>query len=147
HTNTAIGAVTRMQDMGIEPFLLASSLIGVMAQRLVRILCDDCKVAVVADEAELALLGLAGNTEDVTIYQPDGCEHCKYTGYRGRTGIYELIEVDDDLRLMIHQGASEQEMLTTARKQYPGIIEDGRRRILAGETSMAEVLRVTTATS
>jgi general secretion pathway protein E len=147
HTNTAIGAVTRLQDMGIEPFLLASSLIGVMAQRLVRLLCGECKTARVADETELGLLGLVGTSDPVTVYHPQGCEHCKYTGYRGRTGIYELIGVDDDLRLMIHQGASEQQMLKSARKQYPGILEDGRRRILAGETSMAEVLRVTTAAS
>jgi len=146
HTNTAIGAVTRMQDMGIEPFLLASSLIGVMAQRLVRLLCNDCKVASPADEAGLALLGL-GAAEEVNVYHAEGCEHCNYSGYRGRTGIYELIEVDDALRLMIHQGASEQEMLEVARRAYPSIQEDGRRRILSGETSMAEVLRVTTATS
>jgi general secretion pathway protein E len=147
HTNTAIGAVTRLQDMGIEPFLLASSLIGVMAQRLVRLLCEECKSAGPADAKELELLGLTGNSEPVTIYHPEGCEHCKYTGYRGRTGIYEMIEVDDALRLMIHEGASEQQMLAAARKEYPGMLEDGRRRILAGETSMAEVLRVTTASS
>jgi general secretion pathway protein E len=93
------------------------------------------------------LLGLTANSEPVTIYHPEGCEHCKYTGYRGRTGIYEMIEVDDALRLMIHEGASEQQMLAAARKEYPGMVEDGRRRILAGETSMAEVLRVTTASS
>ena len=72
-----------------------------------------------------------------------GCSNCNYTGYRGRTGIYELIEIDDELRLMIHQAASEQEMLAEARQNYPGIQEDGRRRILAGDTSLAEVLRVT----
>ena len=106
HTNTAIGAVTRLQDMGIEPFLLASSLIGVMAQRLVRLLCEECKNPVSTDAKELELLGLTDTDEAVTIYQPKGCEHCKYTGYRGRTGIYEMIEVDDALRLMIHEGAS-----------------------------------------
>jgi general secretion pathway protein E len=144
HTNTAIGAVTRLQDMGIEPFLLSSSLIAVMAQRLVRLLCEDCKSAGPADEAELALLALAPGTQQ-SLHRPEGCEHCNYTGYRGRTGLYELIEVDDDMRLMIHEGASEQKMLASARTRYPGIREDGRRRILAGETSVAEVLRVTTA--
>ena len=147
HTNTAIGAVTRLQDMGIEPFLLASSLIGVMAQRLVRLLCEECKSPISADAKELELLGLTNTADAVTIYQPKGCEHCKYTGYRGRTGIYEMIEVDDAMRLMIHEGASEQQMLVAARKDYPGMLEDGRRRILAGETSMAEVLRVTTASA
>jgi general secretion pathway protein E len=133
-----------LQDMGIEPFLLSSSLIAVMAQRLVRLLCEDCKSAGQADEAELALLALAPGTQQ-TLHRPEGCEHCNYTGYRGRTGLYELIEVDDDMRLMIYEGASEQKMLASARTRYPGIREDGRRRILAGETSVAEVLRVTTA--
>jgi general secretion pathway protein E len=143
HTNTAIGAVTRLQDMGIEPFLLSSSLIAVMAQRLVRLLCMDCRVAVVPSEAELALLQLDSAPAELRIYRPGSCEHCKYSGYRGRTGIYELIEVDDELRLMIHRGAGEQEMLAEARRRYPGIMEDGRRRVLGGETSMEEVLRVT----
>lgn len=143
HTNTAIGAVTRLQDMGIEPFLLASSLNGVMAQRLVRLLCGDCKSPAQANPAEMELLGLSAGHDPVTLHRPEGCERCKYTGYRGRTGIYELIEVDDALRLLIHEGASEQDMLKQARLNYPGIVEDGRRRILAGDTSMEEVLRVT----
>ncbi|HEY7776544.1 MAG TPA: type II secretion system ATPase GspE [Kineobactrum sp.] len=144
HTNTAIGAVTRLQDMGIEPFLLSSSLIGVMAQRLVRLLCMDCRKAYEPGIAERLLLGLDEHSpETLTIYGHTGCEHCNYSGYRGRTGVYELIEINDALRLMIHEGASEQTMLQEARKHYPGIQEDGRRRILAGETSIEEVLRVT----
>lgn len=144
HTNTAIGAVTRLQDMGIEPFLLSSSLIGVMAQRLVRLLCMDCRKAYEPGAAERLLLGLDEHSpEALTIYGHSGCEHCNYSGYRGRTGVYELIEINDALRLMIHEGASEQTMLQEARKHYPGIQEDGRRRILAGETSIEEVLRVT----
>lgn len=142
HTNTAIGAITRLQDMGIEPFLLSSSLIAVMAQRLVRLLCEDCKQGVTPSEAEWKLLGKAP-TDGQVIYRPTGCSECNYSGYRGRTGIYELIEIDDQLRLMIHEASSEQEMLGEARKLYPGIQEDGRRRILAGETSLEEVLRVT----
>jgi general secretion pathway protein E len=140
HTNTAIGAVTRLQDMGVEPFLLSSSLIAVMAQRLVRLLCPKCKVSHAATPAEQELLGI---TEDQQLFSAAGCDSCNHTGYRGRTGIYELIEVDDDLRLAIHEGESEQAMLTLARKHYPGIDTDGRRRILAGETSVEEVLRVT----
>ena len=80
--------------------------------------------------------------EEVTVYRPEGCKHCNYTGYRGRTGIYELIEIDDELRQLIYSGASEQEMLRVARLKYPGIEADGRRRILAGETSIEEVMRV-----
>ncbi len=147
HTNTAIGAVTRLQDMGIEPFLLSSSLIGVMAQRLVRLLCKDCKQAYEPSASERALLGVDPHVgERLEICRAVGCEHCNYGGYRGRTGIYELIEVNDALRLMIHEGASEQQMLQEARKLYPGIQEDGRRRILSGETSIEEVLRVTAVT-
>ena len=145
HTNSAIGAVTRMQDMGVEPFLLSSSLIAVMAQRLVRVLCPSCKVAASPSVAELDLLGCEDGAIDLQIYRPVGCDSCNDTGYRGRTGIYELIEVDDDLRSMIHAGASEQEMLVLARRCYPAIAEDGRRRVLTGDTSIEEVLRVTTA--
>ncbi|MFT6956311.1 MAG: general secretion pathway protein E [Halieaceae bacterium] len=143
HTNTAIGAVTRLQDMGIEPFLLSSSLLAVIAQRLVRLLCNDCKQAEQATSAERKLLGLKEGAEAVQIYHGVGCEHCNYSGYTGRTGIYELIEIDDGLRLLIHEGASEQAMLQAARQRYPGIQEDGRRRIISGETSIEEVLRVT----
>jgi general secretion pathway protein E len=131
--------------MGIEHFLLSSSLIAVMAQRLVRLLCVECKTAVPATDAELALLGLATTNEDQSVFEPLGCDRCNYSGYRGRTGIYELIEVDNEMRRLIHEGVGEQAMLEEARRRYPGILEDGRRRVLAGETSMAEVLRVTTA--
>lgn len=142
HTNTAIGAITRLQDMGIEPFLLSSSLLGVMSQRLVRLLCNDCKEEVEPNAAERQTLRLADN-EQGTVCRAVGCERCKYTGYRGRTGIYELIEVDDAMRALIYEGASEQQILTLARQRYPGIETDGLRRILAGETSIEEVLRVT----
>lgn len=142
HTNTAIGAVTRLQDMGIEPFLLSSSLLGVMSQRLVRLLCNDCKEEVEPNAAERQTLRLADG-EEATVCHAVGCERCKYTGYRGRTGIYELIEVDDAMRALIYDRASEQEITTLARKRYPGIETDGLRRILAGETSIEEVLRVT----
>jgi general secretion pathway protein E len=143
HTNTAIGSITRLQDMGVEPFLLSSSLIAVMAQRLVRLLCGDCSVAAPATEAELEILDIGGDVAAPILHSPKGCERCNYTGYRGRTGIYELIEIDDTLRQMIHKGMSEQDMLAQARKNYPGMDIDGRRRVLAGDTSLSEVLRVT----
>ena len=142
HTNTAIGAVTRLQDMGIEPFLLSSSLIGVMAQRLVRLLCVDCREEHEASAAEAEWLGVSDRP---MIYRPQGCEKCNFTGYRGRTGIYELIEIDDRMRHMIHEGASEMAMVEAAREKASGILGDGQRRVLAGETSMEEVMRVTTA--
>ena len=142
HTNTAIGAVTRLQDMGVEPFLLSSSLLGVMAQRLVRLLCVKCREPHEATASERSVLQLADG-EAASLFRARGCDACNHTGYRGRTGIYELIEIDDVLRDMIHEGASEQAMLREARSRYPGIDSDGRRRILTGETSLEEVLRVT----
>jgi len=145
HTNTAIGALTRLQDMGIEPFLLSSSLIGVMAQRLVRLLCEKCKQAQPANELELEWLGKPVGSE-LVIHTPVGCEYCNASGYRGRTGIYELIEMDEELQAMIHAGRSEPDMLRHVRVNTPGIIEDGHRRILMGDTSVEEVMRVTSVT-
>ena len=142
HTNTAVGSIMRLQDMGVEPFLLSSSLIAVMAQRLVRLLCHDCRVAVTPTDTERTLLRLEPS-ERVSLYQAVGCPNCNHTGYRGRAGIYELIEIDDALRMLIHQGAGEQALLQEARQRYPGIESDGRRKILNGETSLEEVLRVT----
>jgi len=143
HTNTAIGAITRLKDMGIEPFLLSSSLIAVMSQRLVRLLCVDCKEAAELNPAERELLRIAPAEDHQSVCQAKGCESCKYTGYRGRTGIYEIIEIDDAMRQMIYGGANEQDILHLARQHYPGIETDGRRRIMAGETSIEEVMRVT----
>ena len=146
HTNTAVGAVTRLQDMGVETFLLSSSLIGVMAQRLVRLLCVDCRRPAVPTAQEAALLGLdAAEAAAATIHHPAGCERCNNSGYRGRSGIYELIEIDEALRGLIHDGASEQAMTQCARGHSASILEDGRRRVLAGHTSLQEVLRVTAA--
>jgi len=143
HTNTAIGAVTRLKDMGIEPFLLSSSLLAVMSQRLVRLLCRHCRQGAEGTRAEREVLGVDPAAPAVELYHPQGCERCNYSGYRGRTGIYELIELDDALRGMIYEGASEQVLLRQARQRYPGIEDDGRRRVLAGDTSLEEVLRVT----
>jgi general secretion pathway protein E len=114
-----------------------------MAQRLIRLLCIDCREAYAPSSLECELLNLTG-TSDPVLYRAVGCSSCNETGYRGRTGIYELIEIDETLREMIHDGASEQAMLAQARKNYQGIDADGRRRIIAGETCIEEVLRVTT---
>ncbi len=141
HTNTAIGAVTRLRDMGVEPFLLSSSLLGLLAQRLVRVLCPDCKVPHEAQERECRMLGY-DPTNPPTIYHPGGCEACNNSGFRGRTGIYELVPIDEKMRNMIHDGHSENEMETYARQHTPSIREDGRRKILEGETTMEEVIRV-----
>jgi len=142
HTNTAVGAVARLRDMGVEPFLLSSSLIGVLAQRLVRVLCDECKTSYIANDADCKMLGMVGQ-QAPTLYKATGCVHCNQSGYRGRMGIYELIEVDDTMRTMIHDGAGEHELEAYARQHSEGIAADGRRRVLDGMTTVAEVLRVT----
>jgi len=139
HTNTAAGAVTRLRDMGVEPFLLASSLIGVLAQRLVRVLNDDTKVPYVASEYECDQLQI-DRSNPPTLYKPSGGAN---VGFKGRTGIYELIAVDDEMRTMIHDGVSEQELERHARTMSPGIRADGRRRVLEGSTTLDELLRVT----
>ncbi len=142
HTNTAVGAVTRMRDMGVEPFLLSSSLIGVLAQRLVRVLCKHCKEPYTANAREVEILNLPAHAH-TTLYRYKGCDSCNQSGFSGRTGIYELIAVDDELRGMIHDGASELQMERHARQQFPGIRDDGRHKVLSGVTTIEEVLRVT----
>ena len=141
HTNTAVGAVTRLRDMGIEPFLLSSSLIGAVAQRLVRVLCDNCKQPYDPSEKEQEILGLTD--PNVTLYRPSGCDNCNRTGYQGRTGIYEMVWVDDTMRTMIHDGVGEQGLEKHARLSTPGIRDDGRRKVIQGVTTIEEVLRVT----
>jgi general secretion pathway protein E len=142
HTNSAIGAITRLDDMGVEPFLLASSLTGVLAQRLVRLLCQDCKKPLVATTRECEILGVS-DTNPPVIYHPIGCGNCRHSGYSGRSGVYELIAIDENLRTMIHDQAAEQQMRKYARGLFPSIRQDGRRQVLRGDTSLEEILRVT----
>lgn len=152
HTNTAVGAITRLRDMGVEPFLLASSLVGVMAQRLVRILCKHCRIPEVADNTLCELLGV-DSANPPTIYYPGNhnideighyhCDHCGSTGFAGRTGIYEVIVIDEAVRQLINHNASEHEIEQAVRKNSPSINSDGVRKILDGITSLEEVLRVT----
>ncbi len=142
HTNSAIGAVTRLLDMGVEGFLIASSLNGMLAQRLVRRLCSHCREPVSLEQRQRILLGVAEGT-DVIVYKPDGCERCDGTGYRGRTGIFELIVVDDALRGLIHDGKGESEMLAHVRRRSASIVRGGVEKVLNGVTSIEEVLRVT----
>ncbi len=141
HTNTAIGAVTRLKDMGVEPFLLSSSLLAVMAQRLVRLLCLDCREPYEPSELEMEKLEV--NQSDQILYRARGCQHCNMTGYRGRTGIYECIEINEELRSAIHEARGEQQLHQISRQFSPGINVDGRSRICSGVTSFEEVLRVT----
>lgn len=147
HTNTAIGAVTRLQDMGVEPFLLSSSLIGVVAQRLVRTLCPHCHDWKDADPMQAQLFREVdihnSATETIRLPIPKGCEKCSQSGFKGRTAIYEVIPVDDDLRRMIHGGVAEYKLEEYARLLTPSIRADGLKKVLAGKTTLEEVLRVT----
>ena len=144
HTNTAIGAITRLRDMGVEPYLLATSLIGVAAQRLVRLLCPHCKRRETATPGECAQLGVPA-TPAPALCHPAGCERCHGSGYIGRSGIYEVSPIDAPLARMIHDGASDADMETYARSRAPGIRSDGLKRVLDGDTSLEELLRVTRA--
>ncbi len=142
HTNTAVGAVTRLRDMGVESFLLASSVVGVLAQRLVRELCPHCKEAHRASEAECVHLGVSPASTPV-IYRPQGCAHCNQQGYIGRRGLYELVVFDEQMRSLIHENANEQELEAHARKHSPSLRQEGMQAVLDGHTSLEEVLRVT----
>jgi general secretion pathway protein E len=129
-------------DMGIEPFLLGSSLIGVLAQRLVRKLCPHCKQGYKPRAKEWTILD--ASKPPAKAYRAVGCDQCNQTGYRGRTGLYELLTVDEPLRRLIHDGSGEHVIRKYAEEQGLRLLrEDGLRWIRAGETSIEEVLRVT----
>lgn len=145
HTNDAPGAITRLVDMGVEPFLVSSSILGVLAQRLIRLVCKDCGQPYTPSEADLLEIGL--KPEDIqgkTLYKAIGCNKCTNTGYRGRKAIHELMIVSDDIRSMILQNVD----ATTIKKEAvkEGMLtlrDDGLSRVLSGETTIEEILRAT----
>lgn len=142
HTNDAAGAATRLMDMGIEPFLIASSTIGILAQRLARQVCDRCKKPYQAAPGLLQSLGIAAG--DVTFYRGEGCPACKNTGYQGRIGIYELMEISDDIRgLIVAKASSSAIKASAALKGSKTLRQEGLIRAASGTTSVEEVLRVT----
>ena len=143
HTNDAVSAVTRLADMGIETYLLASSLLGVLAQRLVRCLCPDCRESAPPTAGEASVLERLGLDRRLPLYRPVGCSACGGSGYRGRTGIYELIVVDEGLRRLIHDRAGEPVLRDAcARVGVRSLASDGARWLADGTTSLAELLRV-----
>lgn len=144
HTNSALGALTRLRDMGVESFLLSSSIVGLIAQRLVRRLCNHCKIPHQLRPDEIELMNLPPKTDLSKVCEPKGCDLCNHLGYRGRTGIYELIAIDETLRGMIHRNENLQTIENHLRPAQPSIREDGFKRVLAGDTSLAEILRVST---
>ncbi len=141
HTNSAIGAITRLKDMGVEPFLLSTSLLAVLAQRLVRTLCPQCKSATHLHDDERVRYGFPVGTQQ--LYHAVGCELCNFTGYKGRTGIHELIIIDEVVRAAIHAEEGEFAIERLVRQQTPGIRVDGLSKVLTGETTLEEILRVT----
>ncbi len=142
HTNTAVGALTRLENMGVQPYLLSNSVIGLVAQRLVRTLCKACSESYEADDYECEFLKVDPSGPP-TLHRAIGCDQCAHEGYKGRVGIYEVVLVDDEMRRMIHSGASELDLEERARTRTTGIREDGRSKILAGMTTIDEVIRVT----
>jgi general secretion pathway protein E len=140
HTNSAVGAVTRLRDMGVEPFLLSSSLLGVLAQRLVRVLDPNTRESYVATEAERKLFAHAGELE---LFRPNAMVAARRGGYKGRTGIYELVGIDETMRQLIHSSSAEAELERHARQFSPSIMQDGWIKAMRGITSVDEILKVT----
>ncbi len=144
HTNDALSAVTRLSDMGVEPYLLASSLLGVLAQRLVRCLCPACRETLAPTEGETGVLAGLGIPRVARLWRAAGCESCARSGYRGRTGLYELVLVDDDVRQAIHDRSGEPALRDlAAAKGLRTLAMDGARWLADGTTSLPELLRVT----
>jgi len=141
HTNDAPSAITRLKDIGIEPFLIASSLEGVIAQRLVRKICNHCKEPYKPTKEEIKELGLPEG--DYTFYRGVGCEHCLGTGYRGRTGIFEVLEIDEEMKKLINETQDAVKIKQFARRKgYRTMLEDGIKKILKGITTSSEILSV-----
>ncbi len=145
HTNDSASALTRLVDMGVEPFLVSSSLVGVVAQRLVRVLCNECKKPVTPTAEQLTKLGLTpADVQQRAIYQSVGCPSCLNTGYTGRQAIYEILLLDDEIRTMVLQNIDANSIKRRAvEKGMETLRDDGATKVLEGVTSMEEVLRVT----
>jgi general secretion pathway protein E len=144
HTNDAPSAITRLVDMGVEPFLVASSLVAVLAQRLVRVLCPECKEPWAPTAEQLGEIGLRATDATDGVYRPRGCARCSHTGYRGRVGIFELMLIDDDLRALVSQNTDAKTIKRRAMEKGMRTLRgDGAHKVLTGITSISEVLRAT----
>jgi general secretion pathway protein E/type IV pilus assembly protein PilB len=143
HTNSAIGAIPRLLDIGILPDIMAGNIIGVVAQRLIRKLCTHCKTPYQAESGELRLLGIAQDTPRPVIYRPCGCERCDFQGYRGRIAIMELLRINGDMDELIARRATAREMRNLSKEMgFRSLADDGLRRVLDGSTSIEELGRV-----
>jgi general secretion pathway protein E len=144
HTNDAASALTRLVDMGVEPFLVGSSLVAVLAQRLVRILCLECREAYTSTDDELREIGVKPPGRPVELYRAVGCAACSHTGYHGRMGIFELMAIDDEIRALVSQNVDSKTIKAAATRKGMGTLRaDGARKVLSGVTSVAEVIRAT----
>ena len=146
HTNTAASAITRLEDMGIERYLITSSVNGVLAQRLVRTLCVECKAPHELSDQEISESGMRPfiSPGSNTVYEATGCSACMHTGYRGRTSIHELFVLDDEMHRVIMAGSDATLLHEAARRQgMVTLYEDGLRKVVKGVTSLKEVMRVT----
>jgi general secretion pathway protein E/type IV pilus assembly protein PilB len=145
HTNDAPSAITRLIDIGVKPFLVASSLRGIMAQRLVRKICSKCSETYKPTDRELRQLGaLAGQVNDVELTRGKGCQSCAYTGYSGRIGIFEIFTITEEVQHLIYEQVNSSEMRNKARELGMRTLrEDGLRKVIAGQTTLEEVFRVT----
>jgi general secretion pathway protein E len=145
HTNDAASAVTRLIDMGIEPFLVTSSVIAIVAQRLIRVLCPKCKEAYTPDDESLVNLGIDKKKLDRHLfYRRKGCAACMNTGYRGRTAIFEILILDDPLKRLILKTSDANQIQDEAMKRgMTNLLVDGARKVLEGTTTIEEVFRVT----
>ncbi|MEZ0497785.1 GspE/PulE family protein [Sphingomonas sp. IW22] len=142
HTNSAVGSVTRLIDMGVERYLLAPMVVGLCAQRLVRRLCPNCRREDVAGEGDVLMVG-GGLRVGEPLWRAEGCDDCHGDGYRGRAGLYEVVAVDDGFQAMIHDGASEADLERHARTDNPSLLDDGIAKVRVGVTTVEEVARVT----
>ena len=145
HTNDAPSAIVRLIDIGVKPFLVASSTRGIIAQRLVRKVCEKCKEEYTPSDAELRLLGpAAAQLEKAILFRGKGCAECRFTGHRGRVGLFEVFVLNDEVRNMIFSRVSAAELRHTARQLGMRTLrEDGLRKVVAGVTTLPEVMRVT----
>lgn len=144
HTNDAPSSITRLMDMGVEPFLLAPSLLGILAQRLVRKICPECKEGYLPSKPELDAAGLTPVIKDLKFFRGTGCDNCRHTGYKGRTAIHELIVMDERIRELITNRASVDIIRQEAAKNgFKDMRFDGLKKVIAGMTSVEELLRVT----
>ena len=143
HTNDAVGAIPRLRDMGAKPFLIASTLLAVVAQRLVRVLCNDCKKESRPDPELIKEFGLDEKWKEAKVYAAKGCSKCTDSGYKGRIGIYEILQITPQINQLIMAESDALTIKKAARQAgMKGMVEDGLRKVLKGTTTLEEVARV-----